>query len=119
MNSSAQPLRRIASNLLWRDGRLLRDPLVSLTAEGRIAAVAVCPAPDRQPATAFYAGVLVADFPADSKEAFRRLAALAGRPLGEALAAVGCPAPGGVAVVLSGLDYATLRLTERVRMRRL
>lgn len=117
MNSSAQPLRRIASNLLWRDGGLLRDPLVVLTPEGRIGAVTVCPAPDREPFVEFYAGLLVDGFPADYRAAFGRLRAAADRPLTETLVRIGCPAPGGVTVLLSGLDYASLRLTGRSRIR--
>ena len=49
-------------------------------------------------------------FPADYRAAFVRLRE-AGLPLGEALPAL--VRPDGVAVVLSGLDYDTLRLTPR------
>lgn len=116
MNSSAQPLRRIASNLLWRDGEVLRDPLVELTASGRIVSARSCPAPDREPFTEFYPGVIVADFPAEGQAVFRRLLAAGDLPLGEALAAAGYPDPEGAAVVVSGLDYATMRLTPRLRI---
>ena len=34
MNSSAQPSRRIASNLLWTPQGLLRNPLVGVAADG-------------------------------------------------------------------------------------
>ena len=58
MNSSAQPSRRIASNLLWTPQGLLRNPLVGVAADGRILSVGTCPEPDRCPGTEFYAGVL-------------------------------------------------------------
>ncbi|MFQ7387937.1 MAG: amidohydrolase family protein, partial [Alistipes sp.] len=58
MNSSAQPSRRIASNLLWTPQGLLRNPLVGVAADGRILSVGSCPEPDRCPGTEFYAGVL-------------------------------------------------------------
>ena len=58
MNSSAQPSRRIASNLLWTPQGLLRNPLVGVAADGRILSVGTCPEPDRSPGTEFYAGVL-------------------------------------------------------------
>lgn len=58
MNSSAQPSRRIASNLLWTPQGLLRNPLVGVAADGRILSVVTCPEPDRCPGTEFYAGVL-------------------------------------------------------------
>ena len=58
MNSSAQPSRRIASNLLWTPQGLLRNPLVGVAADGRILFVGTCPEPDRSPGTEFYAGVL-------------------------------------------------------------
>ena len=96
MNSSAQPTRRIASNLLWTPQGLVRNPLVTLSAEGRLLRVESCPEPDRRPA--------------DYRAAFVRLRE-AGLPLGEALPAL--VRPDGVAVVLSGLDYDTLRLTPR------
>ena len=92
MNSSAQPTRRIASNLLWTPQGLVRNPLVTLSAEGRLLRVESCPEP------------------ADYRAAFVRLRE-AGLPLGEALPAL--VHPDGVAVVLSGLDYDTLRLTPR------
>lgn len=58
MNSSAQPFRRIASNLLWTPQGLLRNPLVGVAADGRILTVDTCDEPDRSPGTEFYAGVL-------------------------------------------------------------
>lgn len=110
MNSSAQPTRRIASNLLWTPQGLVRNPLVTLSAEGRLLRVESCPEPDRRPATEFYSGLLVAGFPADYRAAFVRLRE-SGLPLGESLPAL--VRPDGVVVVLSGLHYDTLRLTPR------
>ena len=61
MTSSAQPNRRIASNLLWSSATgLVRHPLAELTAAGRLLAVVSCPEPDRLPATEFYAGLRAA-----------------------------------------------------------
>lgn len=110
MNSSAQPIRRIASNLLWTPQGLLRNPLVTLSAEGRLLGVESCPDPDRLSATEFYSGLLVAGFPADYRAAFGHLRTAA-LPLEEALPEL--VRPDGVLVVLSGLDYGTLRLTPR------
>lgn len=58
MNSSVQPFRRIASNLLWTPQGLIRNPLVGVAADGRILSVETCAEPDRSPGTEFYAGVL-------------------------------------------------------------
>lgn len=59
MNSSAQPIRRIASNLLWQPGGFLRHPLVSIDAGGRILGVEQCAKPDRLAGVEFYGGVLL------------------------------------------------------------
>lgn len=114
MNSSDRPFRRrIASNLLWTPQGVLRHPLVTFRADGGFL-VEECPMPDRLAVTEFYAGLLVADFPADYRSAFERmrteggdLAALLPRTVTE----------GGVWVVISGLDYATLRLTPQSQIR--
>lgn len=121
MNSSAQPSRRIASNLLWTPQGMIRNPLLKVAADGRILTVGTCPAPDRMAATEFHAGILVADFPDDFREAFRQMLALAGTPLPEQLAALydGNPRPGRALVVVSGLDYGTMRLTAASRIRRI
>ena len=63
--SSSVPPRRIASNWLWTPEGFLRRPLVTLDDGGRILDVRTCDAPDREPFTEFYAGVLVAGFPSD------------------------------------------------------
>lgn len=110
-------LRRIASNLLWTPQGVIRSPLVTLGPDGRVAAVERCAEPDRLASTEFYAGMLIPDFPAAFRETFERLRADE-RPLPEALAGY-VPAPGGIVAVVSGLDYATLRLTPRSRIRRL
>lgn len=115
--SSSVPPRRIASNWLWRDGRLSRDPLVELSADGSLLSCVRCEAPDREPFTEFYAGVLVAGFPSDWRGAFEWLRARRERPLAELLEALPRPDAGGVWVLLSGLDYASMRLTDRSRIR--
>lgn len=117
MNSSVRSPRRIASNWLWLDGRLSRDPVVELSADGSLLSCARCEAPDREPFTEFCAGVLVADFPADWRGGFEWLCARRERPLAELLAALPRSAAGGVWVLLSGLDYATMRLTDSSRIR--
>lgn len=58
MNSSAQPSRRIASNLLWTPQGLVRNPLVEVAADGRILRVGACAEPDRLPGVEFFSGVL-------------------------------------------------------------
>lgn len=117
MNSSASFLRRIASNRLWTPQGVVRNPLLTLDAAGRIVSVEVCTEPDRQPATEFYAGMIVPDFPPDYRAAFERLR-LEPDAFAEALARL-LPAPGGVAVVVSGLDYANLGLLPQAQIRKL
>lgn len=143
-----QPLRKIASNLLWTPRGLLRHPLLEVTEQGDVRSVATCEAPDRMAGTEFYAGVLVAGFPDDYRSVFARMAAEAGnagetgsaaeseeggetgsaaeagpggRTLPEQLAELfaGGGNPGRALVVISGLDYATLRLTSRSRIQRI
>lgn len=113
MNSSAGPFRRrIASNLLWTPQGLVRRPLVTFYGDCTYL-VETCAAPDRLPATEFYAGLLVADFPADYRRAFERLRA-AEDDLSATLPQT--VVEGGIWVVLSGLDYAALRLTPQSRI---
>lgn len=130
MNSCVPPFRKIASNRLWTPGGVLRHPVVTLSAQGRIVGVAACDEPDRQPFTEFYAGLLVADFPADYRAAFERLRTLCAEPAGgvsapqsgqplsldEALRRL-VPARGGCLVALFGLEYAPLRLTAQSGIR--
>ena len=117
MTSSAQPSRRIASNLLWIPATgLVRPPLAELSAAGRLLTVVSCPDPDRLAATEFYAGLLVAGFPAEYRAAFERLRR-DGRPLPELLPDI--VRPDGILVLLAGLDYATLRLTPQATIRKI
>lgn len=102
---------------MLRPEGLVRNPLAEVADDGRIVRVAACPDPDRQPCTEFYAGLLVADFPAAWRETFDRLLAESGTPLPELLARL--PRQRGVLVVISGLDYASMCLTPRARIRRL
>ena len=103
MTSSApRPSRRIASNLLWTPQGLVRHPLLTLGADGRVLSAECCPDPDRLAATEFYAGLLVPDFPADYRAAFDGMRAAA-LPLSELLPRI--VTPGGALVVISGLDY--------------
>ena len=117
MNFSAQPTRRIASNLLWTSGGIVRNPLLTLGPDGRVLAVESCPEPDGLAATEFYSGLLVPGFPADYRTAFERLCGDSATPLPELLAQT--VTPGGVLVVISGLDYDSLRLTPESLIRKL
>ena len=120
MNFSAQPTRRIASNLLWTPEGIVRNPLLTLGPDGRVLTVESCSEPDRLAATEFYSGLLVPGFPADYRAAFERLCENSATPLPELLAQVVTPVtPGGVLVVISGLDYDSLRLTPQSQIRRL
>ncbi len=111
------PVRKIASNLLWSPEGLIRNPLVTLSDTGTVLRIEVCDSPDRQPTTEFYAGVLVMRFPEDVGTIFGRLLASRPlRPLPELLAAL---PTGSAIVVISGLDYPTLRLTPQATIRRL
>jgi len=106
--------RRIASNLLWTPQGVLRNPLVTFSPDGRTLRVEQCADPDRQPATEFYAGFLVLDFPADYGTFFPQWCAERASLLERLPQRV--PAPQGIAVVLSGLDYDELRLTPHSRI---
>ena len=89
MTSSApRPSRRIASNLLWTPQGLVRHPLLTLGADGRVLSAESCPDPDRLAATEFYAGLLVPDFPADYRAAFDGMRAAA-LPHSEVLPGIG------------------------------
>ncbi|WP_337514675.1 cytosine deaminase [Alistipes shahii] len=101
---------------MWTPQGLVRHPLLTLGADGRVLSAECCPDPDRLAATEFYAGLLVPDFPADYRAAFdgMRVAAL---PLSELLPRI--VTPGGALVVISGLDYDSLRLTPQSQIRKL
>lgn len=94
----------------------MSNPVAELAPDGTLRLTGRCAHPDSLPGTEFHAGLLVAGFPHDYRACFERLRA-ATRPLPELLP--GVVREGGIAVVLSGLDYATLRLTPRSVIRRL
>ena len=106
-----KPERRIAAHRLWTPQGIVCNPVVTLSAEGRLLEVARCAEPDRLPSTELYAGLLVPDFPADYAAAFAELQRHGGA-LAELLPKV-VPADAGRMVAISGIDYATLRLTDR------
>ena len=106
--------RRIAAHLLWTEQGIVRHPLVTLTPDGRVVSVETLAEPDRSPATEFYAGLLVPGFPADYRAAFAALRA-GGGALTELLPRIVPARPGRIAV-LSGLDYAEMRLTAQARI---
>lgn len=116
MNFSGQRIRRIASNRLWTPQGVVSWPLVTLSADGVVMSVEECREPDRRAGTEFYAGLLVFGFPADYRRAFAELQRRSDEPLSTTLPDVVLPA-GGIGVVLSGLDYATLRLTPLSQIR--
>lgn len=95
---------------------MIRHPLVEVAADGGLLSVVVCPDPDRIPFVEFHAGLLVPDFPEDFRTAFRSLPA--DRPLSESLPALLVPGH-GVLVVISGLDYDSLRLTSAARIEKI
>ena len=139
MTSSApRPSRRIASNLLWTPQGLVRHPLLTLGADGRVLSAESCPDPDRLAATRTLIASLVmravrSGMPAyvlagdDAEGDAPRtlldiLASLDGMraaalPLSELLPRI--VTPGGALVVISGLDYDSLRLTPQSQIRKL
>ncbi len=110
--------RKIASNLLWTPQGVVRDPLVELADDGGLRSLATCTDPDRVPFVEFYAGLLVFDFPADFRVAFAALRATPGESLAERLPELIVPGE-GIPVVISGLDYASLRLTPASRIEKI
>lgn len=116
------PCRKIASNLLLTAaGDLVRAPLVCLSAEGRLLAVhrtGEAAEADRSPFTEFYAGLLVPHFPADWRDRFEALRGDRTTPLPQLLAPLLLP-EGGVLLLLSGLDYGRLTLTDRSVIRQI
>jgi len=75
--------------------------------------VASCAEPDRMPFVEFRAGLLVPDFPTDFRAAFGALPP--DRPFSESLPPILTPGR-GLLVVISGLDYATLRPTSAAKV---
>lgn len=89
----------------------MRNPLLTVAGDGLVLCVESCAEPDSVPCVEFYSGMLVAEFPADWRGTFEAMKTRM-EPLDELLRAV-VPAPDGVLVVISGLDYDAMRLTER------
>lgn len=109
------PPRRIAAHLLLTAaGERVRRPLVEFAPDGRIRSVAQWRDVDREPFTVFYAGLLVPDFPTDYRAAFAAVAADRTTPLDRLLPRT----PQGVTVLLTGIDYERLLLTDRTTIRR-
>lgn len=110
--------RRIASHKLWQPEGIVDRPLVTLTAAGELLCVERWDCPDRLSGTEFYGGMLVFGFPERYREAFGELLKRRSEPLTATLPTT-VVATGGIGVVLSGLDYTTLRLTEHSQILRL
>lgn len=114
MSSSVHSILRIAANrLLTIDGTVIDRPLAELSPEGRIRSVVRCEEADRQPFTIFLAGLLVPDFPRDFRAAFAAVAGDRTTPLDRLLPRE----RGGICVLLTGIDYRRMLLTERSRIR--
>lgn len=118
--SAALPYRRIAARLLLgATGEPVEHPLVELTADGRLHRIVRSGVPtaaaDREPFTEYLAGVLVPDFPRDCRTAFAAVAADRTTPLGRLLPRE----KGGICVLLTGIDYERMVLTERTKLRRI
>lgn len=96
----------------------MRNPLITLSPEGRIQRIDTCGQIDRMACTEFYSGITVGGFPDDYRAEFRRMLGQSGTPLKELLAAFPDP-QAGVAVVISGVDYDTMRLGAGSRIIRL
>ena len=111
--SFSVPHRRIASNLFWSPAGIVRHPLVEIDSRGRVFSVVSCPDPDRLPFVEFRSGLFVPDFPVEFRAAFAALPA--DTPLSESLPAVITPGR-GIPVLISGLDYAVLRLLPSARI---
>lgn len=109
-------MRKIASNLLWQDSRLERDPLLTLDDEGRILSLDHRPAPDREPFTEFYSGCMVLSFPGDYRTVFDLMMGEEA-PLDELLRRHVVPPGEGIPAIISGIDYDTMRLTPRSAIR--
>ncbi len=105
--------RRIASNLFWSPAGFVRHPLVEIDSRGRVLSVVSCPDPDRLSFVEFRSGLFVPDFPVEFRAAFAALPA--DTPLSESLPAVITPGR-GIPVLISGLDYAALRLLPSARI---
>lgn len=108
-------VRRIAAHLLWTPGGIVRHPVAEVGEHGDVRWIGSSADPDREPFTAFFAGLLVPDFPRDFRAVFARLQMQPDISLAEVLSAVVTPGC-GVPVVISGLDYETLRLTPHSRI---
>ena len=104
-----QPSRKIASNaLLTADGVLHSRPLLCFDTAGAVVAVDFCEHPDREPFTEFRAGIVVMGL---SREAFEGVCLDHTTPITELLPPLMEP-DSTQAALLTGLNYATMRLTE-------
>ncbi|MDE5623557.1 MAG: cytosine deaminase [Alistipes sp.] len=110
--------RKILSNLLWTPQGWVRQPLVEVAADGSVCVAGACSEPDRVAFAEFRPGVVVLDFPVDFRAAFESFRASPGLSLGEWLPRVVVPGR-GVAVLISGFDCGSLRLTPQSRIERL
>ena len=108
------PARKIASNhLLTPDGRLVAHPLVELNDEGLVVHISTCATPDREPFTEFYAGLLVVGL---DERLFALVSQDTTTPITTLLPPLIDPQHRRL-VLLTGIHYETMTLTERSRIR--
>lgn len=82
----------------------MHHPLVEFDSKGRVLRIEECSSVDRSPLTEFFAGLMVLHFPENAREVFREMMENRHKSLEVLLREVTLQ-DGGVAVILSGLDY--------------
>ena len=110
-------MRRIASNLVWSvEAGLKKNPRLTFSDEGCLLDLDFLDDPDTSPLTEFYSGLVVVDFPQAWQTAFEKLRRERSQSLLELLPQIIDPEE-GILVLLSGLDYERMCLTERSEIR--
>lgn len=96
----------------------MHNPLVEFSAEGAFVCAREISGVDQVPHTEFYAGMLVVGFKEDYRTAFSEMMASADRSLEDLLPRYTSDTQ-GIAVVISGIDYERLALTDRAKIMRI
>ena len=96
----------------------MHNPLVEFSAEGKFISAREVSGVDRSPHTEFYAGLLVIGFKEDYRAAFAEMMASSEQSL-EVLLPRYTSDIQGVAVIISGIDYERLALTDRAKIIRI
>ena len=97
---------------------LLASPLVTFSDEGEVVDLQFKDAPDREPFTEFYSGVLVVHFREAYREAFSEMMQHPTTPLVDQLP-IYIDTQSRTHVCISGLDYSTMTLTPQSRIRKI